>query len=1112
VTTGAGGIHYNLTNGTFVDGAVTTTPGEVRYSTNAILGASPDPVFPESNDYESLIIKVDGVENVIASTGADMLLIDETEAAKNNTFTAGLGVDRIQYLNDFGTAVAEPTVTIKVDNVAASLGGTDTVTMTGGRVGSTVAVDTLGGVEFITLSSNTAAGTREDDLLDVTSMVAGAVISYIDGTVKDLGGTTHVTIQGLPQIEYIWADGNDTVVVADADTMNDNLREDTANATASRDLFLSTFIDFDQLVNAGTNNARKAFASQTTGEIDNAVNQQQFVWNLSRTGTGADSDTVDYSQANDNISVVVELDVTKPNQYVLVDGDGATFYSGGAGDLTSSTDRIDTLVSVERIVASIGESVLDLTGSTKGLEIKWSAFDATQQVASLDRDVYTVRISDLTTASPLQRTFVEYRDAGLSATVTQTQATWNRIEGSDFAEVVVMNSAHAMDADTFNLRGGANQVKYNELTKSITLTLSVTDFVAATPATTGIITGSVQFQDGTGAGVEGPLIAGSQTHTIRSYTANNGIATGSLRIAASQDAEDTLKISGLDSKVFLLSEAGTVDNQITVRLGSGAAQNSVVLTGFELVSDAASNDVYDFGSLLNAAAGLNFIDDAANDHDTIRVDASAIGFGDNVTLAAGYGAAIDFDATNTIHFQTIRGNTTVAAAGFDFDVLDISKIDNTALTTIVGASAGGNESNTDELIFGKIGNITNATLFESIVLTQATITENGTTVVLNTTANTLTAGTKVVNLSDNNATGNHISFGGAVMEPAAVPNQLRLDSGNNVTSGVTFTMVGNEPVNVTGGNGNDTITTNGGNDTIRGNQGNDTINGGFTAAVGEIATVTLGGGAAVLSGAETLTLTGNVGTLIVSGSGGAGEIKTATATADADQIGALLMAQTNAFLETELGYAAGSIASKTYDNGSNVFTITFTSAAGNVANLAAAVSAGTMTAVAGNTAPTAAVESSDTYVFESTAALNGNDTINNFNAANAGTDDLLDFTAFLGVAATSTAAVNFTAGLDLSGAPNVGVVFNKGSIAAADIQTTAAASKIAVENNGKAVVLVTADVDGVSDGTNNPYLVYYVQDTDAGAGQTWQVTLVATLNSVAELNAADFITGTDSFV
>ena len=195
-----------------------------------------------------------------------------------------------------------------------------------------------------------------------------------------------------------------------------------------------------------------------------------------------------------------------------------------------------------------------------------------------------------------------------------------------------------------------------------------------------------------------------------------------------------------------------------------------------------------------------------------------------------------------------------------------------------------------------------------------------------------------------------------------------------------------------------------------------------------------------------------------------------------------------------------------------MFTISFTSAAGDVANLAAAVSAGTMTAVAGNTAPTAAVESSDTYVFESTAALNGNDTINNFNAANAGTDDLLDFTAFLGAAATSTAAVNFTAGLDLSGAPNVGVVFNKGSLAAADIQTTAAASKIAVENNGKAVVLVTADVDGVSDGTNNPYLVYYVQDTDAGAGQTWQVTLVATLNSVAELNAADFITGTDSFV
>ena len=168
---------------------------------------------------------------MIGGTGDDMLLIDETEAAKNNTFTGDLGDDRIEYQNAFVGdvgGVAEPTVTIKVDTVAASLGGTDTVTMTGGRVGTTVAVDTLNGVEFITLASNTATGSRENDVLDVTAMTAGAIVSYIDGTVRDLAGTKHLTVEGIDEIENIWADGNDTVIVADASVMNGNQRSDAA--------------------------------------------------------------------------------------------------------------------------------------------------------------------------------------------------------------------------------------------------------------------------------------------------------------------------------------------------------------------------------------------------------------------------------------------------------------------------------------------------------------------------------------------------------------------------------------------------------------------------------------------------------------------------------------------------------------------------------------------------------------------------------------------------------------------------------------------------------------------------------------------------------------------
>lgn len=1095
-TTGAGGVSYDLTNG---GGA-----GEVRYSTNVIIDtvASGDPQYPTSGDYEALVIKVDGVESVLASTGNDLLTIDETEAAKDNTFNAGLGIDRIDYQNTYTGAVAgiaEPTVTIALDNVAASLGGTDTVTMTGGRVGATLAVDTLGGVEYIQLGNETAQGSREDDVLDVTMMSAGAVVSYVDGTVKDLAGVTHVTVQGLDEIENIWSAGTDTVIVADAGIMSGNGRSDagTAAGTDNVDLALATFIDFDTLKNAGTDNSRKAFASQTTTEIEDVINQNQFKFNLSKTGTGADTDTVDYSNAADAISVVVELDATKPNQYVLVDSDGTSFYDA-VGDMEEAGDRVDQLVSVERIVASLNESVLDLSGSTKGLEIKWSAFDLASQNATLDRDVYSVRISDLSTASPLQRTFVEYRDAGLSSTVSQGQATWNRIEGSDNAETVIANSAHAMDADTFNLRGGVNTVKYNELTKSITLSLSVSDFSAASPLTTGKVTGDVQFQDGTGAGVEGPFIAGSQHHTITSYTANNGIASGSLRIAASQDAEDTLKFSGgLSDKVFLISEVGTIDNQITVKLGSGSAQNSVILTGFELVSDANTNDIYDFGSLLNAGAGLNFID-SAGDHDTVKVGNDAIDFDGTNALAGG---AVLAGATE-ISLGAIRDNGTLAAAGFDFDVLDLTKVTNTTVLTVTGALASG-EFNTDEVVFGAVNNINSALGFESVVFTQATVAENGTSYVLNTTANSITAGAKTIALTNG---ANTLSFGGTVLEQTG--NSLRAATDLNATSGVTVTITGAEAVNLTGGNGNDSLTGGAGADVLRGGSGADTLNGSFVAEAVEVHTYTISANAGLTGGAgRVVTING------VSVTEGAVVAGVTVAEDDADSVGAAFVRVWNATPAAFTnGQAAGpnnEIGSVTYDALTNALTFTFTSAAGDVNDALLGAPAGTGAAAATaetlTTAYAARGESADRYVFEATAALNGSDTILNFNST-----DTLDFRAFfadaLGVSQLHNSISNndLTGGYNLVGFGNtINVTYNKATLAAEDFGGTTGHS---IGNNTKHIFITTGDANNAADATNDGYKVYVVTDSDAGAGITYQVDLIGSFTPNTELTNGQIAT------
>ena len=205
------------------------------------------------------------------------------------------------------------------------------------------------------------------------------------------------------------------------------------------------------------------------------------------------------------------------------------------------------------------------------------------------------------------------------------------------------------------------------------------------------------------------------------------------------------------------------------------------------------------------------------------------------------------------------------------------------------------------------------------------------------------------------------------------------------------------------------------------------------------------------------------------------------------------------------GAISASFQSVTYDALTNALTFTFTSAAGNVA--AGAIGAAVLTGDAGSSAETTSVayaaraESLDTYVFETTAALNGVDTINNFNSvALALTNDVLNVAAFLGAAPTvDTAATNFvTAGLDLvTGGQNAGVAYNIGTLAATDITTVAATvNKIVVGDNGKAVVMVTADADGLSDTTANAYNVYFIQDTDTTAAQTWVVTLVGTVNTV----------------
>lgn len=1078
LSTATGGISYDLTNG--------LGQGEVMYSANA----HADGDLPVTGDFESLVLKVDGVESVIGGNGDDLVLIDETEAAKNNSFSGGLGDDRIVYSNDYNAAVeatAEPTVTIKVNSAS----DTDTVTMTQGRVGTTVATDTLTSVEVIALAGETATGAHEADVLDVASLTAGAIVNYADtvqqavlaagsavGTVRDLAGNVQVSIENLYQVETVQADGNDTVIVADANIMGMNTREDSGvDATAAADLTFSTFLDFDEL-NASNQrvdfNSLAAGAGTGSGQIENAFNQNEFTFDLSHTGGGSDVDTVDYSEANDLIAVVVDLNVANADQYVLVDAGNAG--SGGYTtftDVANSNSRVDRLIGVEQIVASTAESVLDLTGSTKDLEIKFNKPVAADRVASSAvtminaYDATSVKITDMANSAVLGRTFLEYVDAADVTDVAgykSKNATWNRIEGSDQAERVIAASTHSTTNDTYNLRGGANEVKYNELTRSITTEIGVSEWNAASPLTSGLITVSNQFQDGAGN-----LLANTGTHTITSYTQQNGIASGSLTLAASQDAEDTVSFVSGQDKLFILGVTGTTDNQVEVKVGSSADQNSILLTGYELLADGATNDVYDMNSLTLVTGNLTLVDNGANDHDTIKVRNDA-------DLAAYNGG--------------VPGNTTISLAalntvfGFDFDVLDVTGVTATTVTTVLGTAGI-----TDEVVLGAINNIATLTDFESVVLTDAALAQTGNTFVLDTTADTLTGGAKV--LSDSTGTLNTVSFRGLVLENA-------LDNGQvaNVSSDVTFSVAGSavDAVTVYGGDGNDTITGGSGADTLRGGAGNDTLDGGFVPEKQEVHSYTISSPAGAAG--ETVIINGVTITEGAIAPGDTGGVLVADN--DADAIGAAFVRSWNIdptqFTVNNTSVSPNTVASVSYDALTNVLSFTFAAGmdpADGFLGVAAGSAAASVSAETVSQPFVARAESADTYVFEATAAANGVDTLNNVDAS-----DTLDFTAFFGGVGVAGATSNGLLASTTYVTGFVDIVYNKASLSAADFT----ASSTSIVNNAKVVFLVTSDSDGAADATSDGYSVYYVHDADASAAVSLVVELVGTVNSAAELS------------
>ncbi len=1002
------GVTYNLSGDAFVDDvapAESIAIGAVVANTGAAYdvdptddgNTAPDPVDPEGTTYRqyelpdaaTVVISVDGVENVLAGDGADTLIIDETEAAKNNLFDGdadGLDsseADTVIYTNDFtgGTALsAEPTVTFVVE----SQSDTDEIFMDEGRVGTNTAVDTLIRTEFVDFEGNTAGSVRENDVLDVQSQTVGATVDFVNGEVRNANDEVLVSIGNMSEFEIVRADGDDTVIVSDAMT---NSREDfTVNggvAGAEEDIVFDSYLSFDSF-DADLN--RESVSDMRANNEDNntipeVLNAGQFTFDLSyEIVNSTDTDRVDYSNELGTIAAVLAVPATGDSTSdlelnILVDHDSD-------GSLDEDNDRIDLLLDVEEVVAAdsaAGDSILDFTSSMRDLEITFQ-YNAPASAPLSEGEFVenTIRIAggDGNTIDGVT-SFVERWVEGGS------NAIWNRIEGSDYAEIVKYEGSedltdetgldHRYSSDELILRGGDNNVSYTALETSITATVNVAEFDDTNALTSGLITTTVTFQDGDSA-----ALPDGGTHTITSYTSDNGIAAGSLKLEATQDQEDTVSFTSTSDKVFILgSSAGVLDVQI-------GTLDTLRLTGFELLRDNNTDDVYTFEDM--SAGGLTLVDDeypgtaptGASDRDTSAVGNDAVGFGN-----AGAGE-ISLEAINDFY-------------AFDFDVLDVTEATTSNLTLLGDDDNQDDDANglnavdtdndylgdadtdndgladnaryidEDELILDNLDIVDEVEWFD-IISFGADTALNGNTLDIDLTNNTISSGAD--------------SFG----INSLTSGDLDTVDLSRMTTGATINLTG-AGLEVIGTQGDDTITGSGVADTIVGGVGADTLSGGVQSEVRQIQL------AGILDGASdetvTITFTDNLANSVVLTLNEAAAPADVDATdndldiirgAGSDAVGAALETLVNANLVDINALAAwdADLLSASYDSGTDLLTFTFAAGTDVLATDTIVVAdtdavAGTFAASAESVVTDGGDGGSDAYVYY--AASEGGDTI-----------------------------------------------------------------------------------------------------------------------------------------
>ncbi len=733
----------------------------------------------------------DGTADLLDDTDGDTIL-DINDDSDGDGIVDFYDANQLDFMDTVAVSM-RPSLEIVVENAADE----DLVKMTGGTiVGGDTTIDELDDVETIDVA-NAAISATLDDTLNVSN-INGAYVDFGDGEVRvSDAGAVYTQIVGMTQIENtLGGAGADTLQVAN--NMTNYRAYDSDDATTA--IIYDSFLSYDYT----PANVRVPLSSQPLANRPEANNQNLFTFDLA-----GGQDRVDYSTETGNIAAVVDLDQGDVAQSIFV--------MGANLDLADATDRIDLLKNTEEVVASTGTSILDFTAAETNLSISYMAMADATLVAG-DVAELTISIEDLDTSVPFgDFSYIELMDAGNDPLVAAPVALWNRIEGSDNNEKVELTDDQSATAHTFNLRGGDNEVNYNELTRGIIFQLNS-------------VAGGVTQADIIALDTNGITQIG--TDTLTAFNSNSLIdPTSSLRVEASQSEDDVIDMSGLVfNNLVLLGAKEGLSDIIEVNFDATGANVGITLTGFETLLDSQGDDIYVIDDLSNFFDTLTLTDNGAPDLDTLKLNDGA--------LESDFGVTWDDDSIELDDFEDSADGANDGVEGMDFDTLDISALTEETDEVIT------NDAN-EALIVGDLdllGDLTDAQDdvqgFETIIFT--TTDGMGTTVVIDLDNGEFRQGDGDILFTFDSAN---------VFDFSAITEDMDVEVID--TAGVGVTVITDAA---------DTITGDEGDDILVGGAGADTIDGGIVAELLETLTFDLQG---------TLATGGAVGdTVVLSDTGG----------------------------------------------------------------------------------------------------------------------------------------------------------------------------------------------------------------------------------------------------